>query len=161
MLGEWHIDKHKDYLKKNPYKASLLLGSTKKSVVHLYSGGDQCDKSGLPRTIEVKYKCVEHTNPTSPSAIALYLLEPKVCEYSLTVESALLCPIIKNADEFGQFDVSSFWSKTEDAPPSKNGGSSKFKSSSPSHKKYTESRASKQENDGGSIVLDEDQEIDE
>ena len=45
----------------------------------------------------MKLKCLE--NNASPGAVALYLLEPKTCEYILGVESPLICKILANADE--------------------------------------------------------------
>lgn len=35
----------------------------------------------------------------SPSSVSLYLLEPKICEYVLGVESPLICDILKHADD--------------------------------------------------------------
>lgn len=61
-----------------------------------YSGGDVCDLTGLPRQIEVKMKCKK---ADSPSTVSLYLLEPKVCEYVLGVESPLVCDLLEHADD--------------------------------------------------------------
>jgi endoplasmic reticulum lectin 1 len=48
---------------------------------------------------QVKLKCLENTS--SFGAVALYLLEPKTCEYILGVESPLICNILSRADENG------------------------------------------------------------
>jgi len=36
-----------------------------------------------------------------PSSVSLFLVEPKVCEYVLGVESPLICDILEYADENG------------------------------------------------------------
>lgn len=48
---------------------------------------------------QVKLKCLEGSS--SPGAVALYLLEPKTCEYILGVESPLICNILPEADDNG------------------------------------------------------------
>jgi endoplasmic reticulum lectin 1 len=48
---------------------------------------------------QVKLKCLEGNS--SPAAVALYLLEPKTCEYILGVESPLICNILQQADDNG------------------------------------------------------------
>jgi endoplasmic reticulum lectin 1 len=48
---------------------------------------------------QVKLKCLENTS--SSGAVALYLLEPRTCEYILGVESPLICNILSQADENG------------------------------------------------------------
>ena len=60
-----------------------------------YSGGEICDVTGKPRKIEVKMKCKQ---ADSPSTVSLYLLEPKICEYVLGVESPLVCDILPHVD---------------------------------------------------------------
>lgn len=37
----------------------------------------------------------------SPSSMALYLLEPHVCEYVLGVETSIVCPLLERADPLG------------------------------------------------------------
>ncbi len=86
-------------------KASIKNIWIKIQLVHYYTGGAACDQTGQPRIVEVKFKCVE---TPSPSAIALYLLEPKTCEYALGVESSVLCPLMQGSDDYGLFDISSF-----------------------------------------------------
>ena len=54
--------------------------------------------------MEVKLKCKKSD---SPSAVSIYLLEPKTCEYVLGVESPLVCDILASADEYGLMKVSS------------------------------------------------------
>lgn len=109
MLGRWDQGKHIEYLDKHPHKKSITM-QNKRTVIHYYSNGDSCDQTGQPRSVEVKLKCVD--NP-SPSAIAVYLLEPKTCEYTLGVESSLLCPLLKQSDDYGLFDVGDFVASAE------------------------------------------------
>lgn len=103
-MGRWDKDKHIEYLDKHPHKKSITM-QNKKTVIHYHSNGDSCDQTGQPRSVEVKLKCSD--NP-SPSAIVVYLLEPKTCEYTLGVESTLLCPILKQSDDYGLFDAGDF-----------------------------------------------------
>lgn len=103
-LGKWDEEKHKEFLDKHPHKKSVSAAS-KKQVIHYYTGGAACDQTGQPRFVEVKFKCVD--NP-SPSAIAIYLLEPKTCEYTLGVESSVLCPLLQGSDDYGLFDLTNY-----------------------------------------------------
>lgn len=121
-MGRWDKDKHIEYLDKHPHKKSIAM-QNKRAVIHYYSNGDSCDQTGQPRSVEVKLKCVD--NP-SPSAIAVYLLEPKTCVYTLGVESSLLCPLLKQSDDYGLFDVNEFVSlaEKEKSTISKSSGSS-------------------------------------
>jgi len=109
-LGKWDLEKHKEFLDKNPHKKSISLAS-KKQISHFYTGGASCDQTGQPRVVEVKFKCVD---APSPSAIALYLLEPKTCEYALGVESSVLCPVLQSSDDYGLFDTSKILAGTEE-----------------------------------------------
>lgn len=102
-LGRFDMDKHKKWIDDNPNKRPKPL-ETRKHVSHFYSGGDICDITGKPRHVEVKLKCKKSE---SPSAVSIYLLEPKTCEYVLGVESPLVCDILASADEYGLMKVSS------------------------------------------------------
>ncbi len=55
--------------------------------------------------MEVKLKCKKISD--SPSAVSIYLLEPKTCEYVLGVESPLVCDILASADEYGLMHMKS------------------------------------------------------
>ena len=72
---------------------SMLVVSTE---IHIQS----CF-SEKPRHVEVKLKCKPPKASESPSAVSIYLLEPKTCEYVLGVESSIVCDIIASADEDG------------------------------------------------------------
>jgi len=102
-LGRFNLDKHKEWIDQNPNKKPKPL-DTRKHVSHFYSGGDICDITGKPRHVEVKLKCKKSE---SASAVSIYLLEPKTCEYVLGVESPLVCDILASADEYGLMKVSS------------------------------------------------------
>ncbi|KAL3276793.1 hypothetical protein HHI36_012156 [Cryptolaemus montrouzieri] len=97
-LGHFIKEKHIDWLNEHPQKRPKP-SSQRKHLSHLYSEGDQCDKTGKPRQTEVKLKCLE--NASNLNAVSLYLLEPKYCEYILGVESPLICRILSRADENG------------------------------------------------------------
>uniref|UniRef100_A0A182IZ96 Endoplasmic reticulum lectin 1 n=1 Tax=Anopheles atroparvus TaxID=41427 RepID=A0A182IZ96_ANOAO len=94
-LGYFNVDKHREWLEKNPsvrYKRKL-----ENQISHFYTDGDICDKTNQPRHVEVKLKCTEHS--ASSDVIALYLLEPRPCEYVLNVESSKICDILPLATE--------------------------------------------------------------
>ncbi|PNF24823.1 Endoplasmic reticulum lectin 1 [Cryptotermes secundus] len=98
QLGKFDKAKHLDWLEKNPHKRPKPRAH-RRQISHLYSDGTLCDKTGRPRQTEVKLKCLENTS--NFGAVALYLLEPKTCEYILGVESPLICNILSRADENG------------------------------------------------------------
>uniref|UniRef100_T1JB26 Endoplasmic reticulum lectin 1 n=1 Tax=Strigamia maritima TaxID=126957 RepID=T1JB26_STRMM len=106
VLGVWNEDLHKQWIADNQYKKPKhLTGIAQKQTSHLYSGGTMCDSTGKPRQVEVKIKCKESSS--HPNAVALYLLEPKTCEYILVVESSILCSLIETIDQNGLFSPNS------------------------------------------------------
>ncbi|XP_055593591.1 endoplasmic reticulum lectin 1-like isoform X2 [Uranotaenia lowii] len=92
FLGFFDKEKHLEWLEQNP-----SIKTKRNQLSNFYGGGDECDKTQTPRQVEVKLKCTEHS--ISSNAIALYLLEPKPCEYILNVESSLICDILPYAEE--------------------------------------------------------------
>lgn len=98
MLGYFNEEAHKEWLKENPQKRPKKLG-TRTQITHFYQGGSKCDETGEKRQTEVQLKCLE--NSTSMSKVSLFLMEPKMCNYILGVESPLICEIIEKADEDG------------------------------------------------------------
>ncbi|RWS15814.1 Endoplasmic reticulum lectin 1-like protein [Dinothrombium tinctorium] len=98
LLGKWDVDNHIKWMKQNPKKLKNS-DKTPKQVSHLYSGGDICDTTGKPRQVEVKLKC--RYIKGNPESVALYLREPKPCDYILDVESPLVCHLLSTADENG------------------------------------------------------------
>uniref|UniRef100_A0A182K168 Endoplasmic reticulum lectin 1 n=1 Tax=Anopheles christyi TaxID=43041 RepID=A0A182K168_9DIPT len=94
-LGYFDVEKHREWLEKNPsarYKRKM-----ENQIIHFYTGGDVCDKTNQPRHVEVKLKCTE--NSGNSDVIALYLLEPRPCEYVLNVESSKICDILPLASD--------------------------------------------------------------
>ncbi|KAJ1519680.1 hypothetical protein ONE63_004943 [Megalurothrips usitatus] len=102
QLGFFSEEEHIEWLKQNPHKQPKPV-AIRKHISHLYSGGTPCDKTGRPRHTEVKLKCPEQS--PSPGSVALYLLEPRTCEYVLSVESQLICDLLPLADEYGLIKV--------------------------------------------------------
>jgi len=93
-LGNFDIEDHLQWLEDHPHKKPKPADE-RKHVSHFYSDGQLCEITGKPRHIEVKMKC---KMADSPSAVTLYLLEPRTCEYILVVESPLVCDILPHAD---------------------------------------------------------------
>jgi len=98
VLGVWNTAKHLEWISNNPKKQPKPL-EERKTLTHFYSSGDLCDVSGKQRFVEVRLKCAE--SQAHPNSVALYLVEPKPCEYKLVVESPLLCSLIEQADNQG------------------------------------------------------------
>uniref|UniRef100_A0A336LQN8 Endoplasmic reticulum lectin 1 n=1 Tax=Culicoides sonorensis TaxID=179676 RepID=A0A336LQN8_CULSO len=98
ILGAFNKEAHIEWMKKNPHKRPAPKES-RTEIIHYYTGGTHCDKTGKPRQTEVKLKCLEKA--VSQSSVSLYLLEPRTCEYELSVQSSLICDILNLADENG------------------------------------------------------------
>jgi endoplasmic reticulum lectin 1 len=98
MLGTFKEEDHKEFLKSHPEKRPKPK-EQRKQLIHFYSEGSLCDKTGKSRQVEVVLKCLE--NAQSQSAVSLYLLEPTICNYVLGVESPLICNILDRVDEDG------------------------------------------------------------
>lgn len=105
IVGTFDEDAHKEYLITHPEKRPKPK-SQRKQIIHFYSKGSLCDKTGKPRNVEVVLKCVE--NAQSSSAVSLYLVEPSTCNYVLGVESPLICNILDKVDEDGLVPKGSF-----------------------------------------------------
>ncbi|KAK7506836.1 hypothetical protein BaRGS_00001687 [Batillaria attramentaria] len=90
-------EKHLQWLEENPNKKPKPVGQ-RKFLNYYYSGGDVCDMTGRPRSVEIRLKCAP--NSQNPHAVSLFLSEPATCEYVLVVESAMLCDLMDQADEF-------------------------------------------------------------
>lgn len=98
LLGTFDERTHKEFLATHTEKRPKVKGQ-RKQITHFYSEGSVCDRTGKNRQVEVILKCLE--NPATASSVSLYLVEPKVCNYVLGVESALICNIIDKVDEDG------------------------------------------------------------
>ncbi|KAK6636161.1 hypothetical protein RUM43_009813 [Polyplax serrata] len=100
-LGNFVKSAHLEWLQSNPHKRPEPL-SVRRYVSHFYSGGTICGKTGKPRHTEVKLKCLE--GKYSEGAVSIYLLEPKVCQYILVVESKKICHLLTKIDENGLYE---------------------------------------------------------
>lgn len=98
ILGYWRLDKHLEWLEANPMKKPKPVGK-RRSISLYFTDGDFCEANGKRRVAEVKLKCVEDLNRSH--SVALYLMEPKTCEYVLGIESAMFCSLLDKADEYG------------------------------------------------------------
>ncbi|XP_060083802.1 LOW QUALITY PROTEIN: endoplasmic reticulum lectin 1-like [Ylistrum balloti] len=98
FLGYWNEQKHLEWLTNHPSKKPAEIGK-RKSLHYLYVDGEVCDLTGKKRLAEVRLKCVP--NPGQPHSVSIYLMEPKVCEYILGIESPLFCSILDRADDNG------------------------------------------------------------
>lgn len=99
LLGAWKEDVHLKWISDRPHKRPLRVDGKIRQVSHYYSGGDVCDLTNQPRTVEVRLRCREAKG--NSNAVTLYLLEPKSCEYILGVESEMFCALLQTADENG------------------------------------------------------------
>ncbi|OQR78349.1 endoplasmic reticulum lectin 1-like [Tropilaelaps mercedesae] len=96
LLGVWEQQKHRSWVDANPLRKAATSSN---SVVHFYTGGDTCEVTERPRTVKVKLICKSIKN--HPDAVSIFLQEPKPCEYTLTVESSIICHVIASIDEYG------------------------------------------------------------
>ncbi|KAL5474831.1 hypothetical protein EMCRGX_G026850 [Ephydatia muelleri] len=90
-LGRWDEKAHKEWFSKAGKRKQ-----SKNHVIHLYVNGDVCKESGVVRNCQVKFKCVPDARP---SQITLYLEEPSLCSYVLTVEAGFICDLLQTVDE--------------------------------------------------------------
>ncbi|EDW04023.1 GH10202 [Drosophila grimshawi] len=98
FLGYFSEESHRLWASSNPDKGARRPGFTS-SLWHHYEKGTHCDRSGLPREVDVKLTCTPVTN--SGTAVSMYLLEPKTCQYILVVESPIICDLMHYADDSG------------------------------------------------------------
>lgn len=124
ILGRWDAATHTNWLKDHDEKRPKN-DKTPKQVSHFYGNGDICDEIGRPRQVEVKLKCKYVEG--HPESVALYLLEPKTCQYVLGVsdcfvqfkdqkanilfliqiESPIICNLLSSVDSEGLMSLSS------------------------------------------------------
>ncbi|XP_037957217.1 endoplasmic reticulum lectin 1 [Teleopsis dalmanni] len=96
FLGYFNERDHRLWMFAHPDKVPT---KNAQSIWHHYEKGTLCDRTGLPREVDVKLTCTPVTQ--SSSSVAMYLLEPKTCQYILVVESPIVCDLITVTDEFG------------------------------------------------------------
>nr|XP_016923536.1 endoplasmic reticulum lectin 1 [Drosophila suzukii] len=102
FLGYFSEEDHRAWSNSNPDKGARRSGFTS-SIWHHYGKGTHCDRTGLPREVDVKLTCTPVTN--SGTAVSMYLLEPKTCQYILVVESPTICDLMHYADSHGLVKV--------------------------------------------------------
>ncbi|KAH8358364.1 hypothetical protein KR200_010583 [Drosophila serrata] len=98
FLGYFSEEAHRQWANSNPDKGARRAGFTS-SIWHHYGKGTHCDRTGLPREVDVKLTCTPVT--TSGTAVSMYLLEPKTCQYILVVESPTICDLMHYTDAHG------------------------------------------------------------
>eukprot|EP00037_Helgoeca_nana_P013487 m.124156 g.124156 ORF g.124156 m.124156 type:complete len:499 (+) comp22063_c1_seq1:250-1746(+) len=95
LIGKWDMDLHID-------KIEAAGGhKSKNSMTHYYGNGDNCQEIDAPREVRVKMMCSTSLTGTQ---VALSLHETSTCKYTLKVQSALFCKLMKtvNAQGFPQ-----------------------------------------------------------
>lgn len=90
-LGYFNKESHLKWLAEHPERKPKSK-EVRSEVSYFYENGDVCDKTNQKRKTEVKLKCLR--SGASPTAVSMYLLEPKTCEYTLVVEASLICDIL-------------------------------------------------------------------
>ncbi|XP_054745146.1 endoplasmic reticulum lectin 1 [Anastrepha obliqua] len=98
FLGYFSESSHRQWLAKNLDKMPKR-GGYSNALWHHYDQGTHCDRTGSPREVDVKLMCTPISS--SASAVSIYLLEPKTCQYILVMESPIVCDLIQLADEYG------------------------------------------------------------
>lgn len=66
-----------------------------------YEQGTICDRTSMPREVDVKLTCTPISANSSPATTSMYLLEPKTCQYILVFESPMVCTLLNYVDEDG------------------------------------------------------------
>ncbi|XP_034669603.1 endoplasmic reticulum lectin 1 [Drosophila subobscura] len=98
FLGYFSEESHRQWAVANPDKGARRTGFSS-SIWHHYVKGTHCDRTSQPREVDVKLTCTPVT--TSGTAVSMYLLEPKTCQYILVVESPIICDLLRYADSHG------------------------------------------------------------
>lgn len=109
VLGKYNPKTYREWLVANPQKGRAMTetttGSSSQSRSLLwtfYGEGTQCELTGRPRHTEVKLRCTHPTLSVTASTVKttsqLYLLEPETCEYVLSVESPLVCELLRHIE---------------------------------------------------------------
>eukprot|EP00038_Savillea_parva_P010410 m.190064 g.190064 ORF g.190064 m.190064 type:complete len:510 (+) comp17939_c0_seq1:237-1766(+) len=92
VLGTWDEAHHMTKIEEaGGHKATS-------SMTHYYAEGDFCDEIGKHRETKVKMMCSRSLTGTQ---VALSLHETSTCMYTLKVQAALFCDIMKTVDKHG------------------------------------------------------------
>ncbi|XP_065355533.1 endoplasmic reticulum lectin 1 isoform X2 [Calliphora vicina] len=100
FLGHFDTQAHRQWIQMNPDKRPQEQSS---SIWHHYEKGSKCDRTGLPREVDVKLTC-SGLGSMNPTAVSMYLLEPKTCQYILVFESPMVCMLMGYTDDYGLID---------------------------------------------------------
>ncbi|BHF59182.1 Endoplasmic reticulum lectin 1 [Sparganum proliferum] len=97
LLGTWSKDVHMKWIRRfTTYRPHS--DPKKRTKISLYYGsGDFCQEVQTRRSVVLTLQC----QPAAKSTVQLSFSEPNTCHYSITLESALFCDIVKRADENG------------------------------------------------------------
>lgn len=116
VLGTYDERAYREWLAANPDKriastaaaasAQSSTGANSRALLwSFYGSGAVCELTGRPRHTEIKLKCTDPAAAVTVSATKtttqLYLLEPATCEYVLSVESPLVCELLRHVDAEG------------------------------------------------------------
>jgi endoplasmic reticulum lectin 1 len=101
VLGRWNQAAHLQWIADNPHKAPILVNGQVRQVTQMYADGEYCEEVSKPRHVEVRLRCRESKG--SGNSVTLYMLEPKTCEYILSVESSMFCELLQTADNRAMF----------------------------------------------------------
>ncbi|XP_071962419.1 endoplasmic reticulum lectin 1-like [Antedon mediterranea] len=98
-LGTWNTVEHIKW-----YHSSKRLKTQNPAIIsQFYGNGDICDLTGKARQVQVRLKCKE---TLKLPAVSLSLQEPLTCDYILTIESSIFCPLLSTVDVNGLFNYS-------------------------------------------------------
>ncbi|PAA94821.1 hypothetical protein BOX15_Mlig029395g1, partial [Macrostomum lignano] len=97
-LGEWNPDAH---IAMATERNLLPVPDDKEldrrtELVQFYTDGDICDLTGKPRWTRLLLRCRGEAD--SPTAVSIAFAEHQTCQYTVTLEGRMLCPIIAAAD---------------------------------------------------------------
>lgn len=126
FLGHFDTNAHRQWIQINPDKRPQEQSS---SIWHHYEKGTKCDRTGLPREVDVKLTCIG-LGSMNPTAVSMYLLEPKTCQYILVFESPMVCKLMEFIDDYGLIDENALQGRQENylAETAVDGKASKMKS---------------------------------
>ena len=96
LLGIWDENRHIEHMNENGKTVEQSKGPTFTDL-HFFLG-NICDETGLPRQVQVRIRCSNHSNV---QALTMFMEEPKVCVYKFTAESVLFCKVLSSIDKFG------------------------------------------------------------
>ncbi|CAJ0960561.1 unnamed protein product, partial [Mesorhabditis belari] len=103
LLGTFDEAIHRAWIDENPKKRPIKSQGKIQQISQMYVKGDMCEETRSHRSVEVKLRCKSVDG--SKLAVSIFLEEPSICHYVLTVESARFCQVLQEADDYGLFDT--------------------------------------------------------